>query len=278
VENPLRENTVSTNLRWPRLLRCLRAFYLLQSEFGFTTNWLADEFNVTTRTVFRDLQLLRDAGVPLRHDERLGGHVISPHVGLRLTGLSPDEFATLALAASMSPLANGHQFGGIVRQSIHKLMGQVNQDLRREVANLLKACVTGQSSPSFPTIDDQHERILARVLLAIRKRRCIRVVYAQHDHPQSHQQTKLSPYRLTVSPSRCYITGRSSVHRRIQTFDLHRITEAELTDDSYTVPLAYLRPAHLDDIDDSLGALCGDPDGFADLSVPTGSQSYAGEP
>ncbi|MBQ0906347.1 YafY family protein [Micromonospora sp. U21] len=71
---------------------------LLDSRDGATTQELASALGVSLRTITRDLNWLRDAGLPVTaHRGRLGGVTMLPGSGLDLTRLTPGERDHLSL-------------------------------------------------------------------------------------------------------------------------------------------------------------------------------------
>src|SRR3954462_12726314 len=71
---------------------------LLESRDGATTPELASALGVSLRTITRDLNWLRDAGLPVTaHRGRLGGVTRLPGSGLDLTRLTPGERDHLSL-------------------------------------------------------------------------------------------------------------------------------------------------------------------------------------
>ncbi|MEU7876132.1 WYL domain-containing protein [Dactylosporangium sp. NPDC049140] len=71
---------------------------LLESRDGATTQDLASALGVSLRTITRDLNWLRDAGLPVTaHRGRLGGVAMLPGPGLDLTRLTPGERDHLSL-------------------------------------------------------------------------------------------------------------------------------------------------------------------------------------
>jgi len=71
---------------------------LLESRDGATTQELASALGVSLRTVTRDLNWLRDAGLPVTaHRGRLGGVTMLPGSGFDLTRLTPGERDHLSL-------------------------------------------------------------------------------------------------------------------------------------------------------------------------------------
>ncbi|MFF1723445.1 helix-turn-helix transcriptional regulator [Streptomyces sviceus] len=71
---------------------------LLASRNAVTTQELASALGVSLRTITRDLNWLRDAGLPVTAQRgRLGGVTMLPGAGLDLTRLTPDERDHLSL-------------------------------------------------------------------------------------------------------------------------------------------------------------------------------------
>src|SRR3954465_10611188 len=71
---------------------------LLESREAVTTQELASALGVSLRTITRDLNWLRDAGLPVTaHRGRLGGVTMLPGPGLDLARLTPGERDHLSL-------------------------------------------------------------------------------------------------------------------------------------------------------------------------------------
>jgi proteasome accessory factor B len=73
---------------------------------------------------------------------------------------------------------------------------------------------------------------------AVGKRRCVRIRYGSL-HDMAEIRTKISPYRLFFSRRSWYVVGRSSLHRATRTFNLSRVKEIEILDESYAIPRGF---------------------------------------
>lgn len=95
-----RESATSTVVRTQRALQILR---LLQSGQIWSTNELAQTFNISTRTVFRDLQLLRDCGIPVQSPagER-GGHQLAHDFFWKPVRPTQDELTALVVGSRLA--------------------------------------------------------------------------------------------------------------------------------------------------------------------------------
>jgi predicted DNA-binding transcriptional regulator YafY len=121
---------IEATMRADRLLSML---LLLQSRAKMTATELAERLEVSVRTVYRDLDALSAAGVPV-YAERgpSGGCVLRPGYRTDLTGLKASEAASL-LAAATSKTLDAIGLGRELRQALVKLEAAVGAPTRDEV-------------------------------------------------------------------------------------------------------------------------------------------------
>ena len=89
-----------------RASRLLSLLLMLQSRGRMTARELADELDVSIRTIYRDMDALTESGVPVYADRGPdGGYSLLEGYRPQLTGMSAEEADQLARAEMSAPAA-----------------------------------------------------------------------------------------------------------------------------------------------------------------------------
>lgn len=196
---------------------------------------MAQACEVSRRTVFRDLDALRQAGVPLGYDEQQQGYRIPGTYFLPPTNFTPEE--ALALIVLCHDLGDHSQlpFFEPARTAALKLAGSLPERLREQLRATGDA-VNIRLQPTNPL--GGQKPIYDQLLDAISRRRGVRIRY--HSLAEEKQIcTQLHPYRLLFSRRSWYVVGRSSLHRQTRTFNLGRIRDLVPLDTRYQIPRGF---------------------------------------
>jgi predicted DNA-binding transcriptional regulator YafY len=87
--------------------RLLSILLLLQNQGKMTAKDLSEALEVTVRTIYRDIDALCNAGVPIYSDSgHGGGFSLLNDYHTNLTGLSEDELEALLMLRSLAPLSD----------------------------------------------------------------------------------------------------------------------------------------------------------------------------
>src|SRR5512136_3468262 len=108
---------LDTAMRADRLLSLLM---LLQARGRMTAQRLAQELEVSERTIYRDMDALSAAGVPVYGEAGpQGGYALLDSYRTNLTGLTEGEVRALFMLSIPQPLADlgmGHELGAALRK------------------------------------------------------------------------------------------------------------------------------------------------------------------
>lgn len=105
---------------------------------GVTAQELADRFGVTIRTIYRDLDALQDAGLPLRADRgRGGGYALDKAYQLPPINLTAREGALLVALGKMALDQRLLPFSSSLASALDKVRGALSTSAQRELLRLV---------------------------------------------------------------------------------------------------------------------------------------------
>jgi len=210
--------------------RLLSLLMFLQNRGRTTTNRLAEELEVSRRTIVRDLYALRVAGFPV-YTERgpHGGVYLHEDFRVRLTDLTQGELAALFTFSVPAPLAD-LGMGETAKGALLKLaaaLPQARQDVERDVRSRLYLDPNPwhASREAVPTLSILRQAVwedrwLRATLLRVRQ------------IPIEHE---IAPYGLVAKERVWYVVWR----RRDGELRVDRasdVVEAELLEDTFDRP------------------------------------------
>ncbi|MCF3181238.1 WYL domain-containing protein [Streptomyces polychromogenes] len=179
---------------------------------------LAARFEVSKRTVQRDLQALMDSGVPVRTTlGRGGGWTVDPAMTLPPVHFTADEAAALAAALATAETP----FAGAARTAYQKLLASMTGPAAA-AAETLAARIVALPSRTRRTVRDAVERALTDGTV-------LRLSYA--DATGRASERAVEPAGLLTAGGHWYLIAWCRTRRAGRGFRLDRITEATPTDE-----------------------------------------------
>ena len=183
--------------------RLVSILLLLQTRGRMTAARLAAELEVSVRTVYRDIEALHAAGVPLYGDAgHSGGYRLLDGYRTRLTGLSAGEAEALFLSGIPGPAAD-LGLGPALASARLKLSAALPAELRDQ-ADRMRARFH-LDAPGWYAADDD-VRHLPQIADAVWHGRVLDVRYRRWKEPTDVDR-RLEPYGLVLKAGRWYVVA-----------------------------------------------------------------------
>lgn len=215
-----------------RASRIVQLLLLLQTRGLLTAAQLAEELEVSVRTVYRDVDALHAAGVPLYGAAgHAGGYRLVEGYRTRLTGLTENEADSLFLTGLPGP-AHELGLGAEVAAAWLKLTASLPPELRDRATRIQQRFHL--DAPGWYSEPDDTPALAAAADAVWRERR-IHVSYTRWREPTEVDRT-LDPYGLVLKAGRWYLIGASL---RISTYRVSQISELTVLDEGFQRPAGF---------------------------------------
>lgn len=211
-----------------RIDRLLAMVLVLQRHKLVRAEDLATRFEISKRTVYRDVAALSEMGVPVVAQPGEGyslmeGYFLPPLV------FTPDEAAALFLGAKwLATQATGKlptNAEGALAKLAHVLPKATLQDAQR-FTDVLHFFVTKQPI-------DLDDRTLADMQRAIQEQRAVQLTY--HSLQGNELTTRvIEPYGLSYGEGAWYVNGYCRLRQDLRSFRLTRIEQYRLLAEKFT--------------------------------------------
>jgi predicted DNA-binding transcriptional regulator YafY len=223
-------------MRGATATRAIKLLILLGAHrTGLTVREMASELGVSPRTLYRDLEVLEEAGLPLQV-ERQGRRSIYKVVDAErwrlgaLLGLS--EVLALHMAAELMRAHGGVPWESAIEQAIEKI------DLAlpaRFAARLEEGLSRVSASRHAERRYTERPEILSAVTTALDEYRPLHVSYATPGRPHPTSRV-LWPLHLYCHDRGLYLLARDSRSEEVRTFLVDRIALARLGEGRFDPP------------------------------------------
>jgi predicted DNA-binding transcriptional regulator YafY len=208
--------------------RLLSILLLLQTRGRMTAAELAAELEVSPRTVYRDVEALHGAGVPLYGDAgHRGGYQLLAGYRTRLTGLNAGEAEALFLAGMPGPAAE-LGLGPALSAAQLKLRAALPAELREQADRMRTRFHL--DAPGWYA-DDADVPFLPQVADAVWQGKVLDVRYRRWKEPTDVDR-RLEPYGLVLKAGRWYVVAAPGP----RTYRVDQILRLEVRGERFAVP------------------------------------------
>ena len=187
---------------------------------GRTARQLAGHFEVSVRTIERDLSALGQAGVPLATKQgRTGGYTLDRSMSLPPLNFTPREAAAVAVALSRSEHVLFRRDARSALQKIVAAMPDRAAEEARDAADKVRLLVQ--------PVPDPDPEVAETVWRAVRDNHVLRLRYTDVGGVETLREVE--PQHVVVGPNGSYLTAWCHLRKDDRVFRMDRITRAEPT-------------------------------------------------
>jgi predicted DNA-binding transcriptional regulator YafY len=198
------------------------AEYLRGRRTGVTAEQLAERFNVTLRTMYRDLASLRDAELPLKADRgRGGGYALDKSYNLPPINLTAREAAVLISAGKWLAQMRVLPFARTLDAAIDKIRAALSTSSQRDLLTVLDGLkyVGIPAKPTAPAIREAVER-------AFFEKSRVEIVYLGSDELPSTRTVRIE--QIVMDRSETLLNCVDLEKNAPRQFRMHRIQRAKV--------------------------------------------------
>jgi predicted DNA-binding transcriptional regulator YafY len=219
-----------------RASRLVSIILLLQARGRLTAAQLAMELEVSVRTIYRDVESLHAAGIPLYGDAgHRGGYQLLDGYRTRLTGLSAEEAKALSLAGLPGPAAE-LGLGSVLAAAQLKVQAALPPALAEQLGATAQRFhldaagwyAQAEDAPFLPAVAD-----------AVWRGAALRVRYRRWKAPTDVDR-RLEPYGLALKAGRWYLVAAPGP----RTYRVDQILDLAVLEESFTIPEGFSLADH----------------------------------
>ncbi|MEW9106215.1 helix-turn-helix transcriptional regulator [Paenibacillus sp.] len=208
--------------------RLMSIMLMLQSYGKMTTRDLAQQLEVSERTIMRDMESLSIAGIPVYAERGSnGGWSLSEGYRTQLTGMKPQELMSLLLMKSSS-LVDDLGLRQELDNAYHKLLAASPIGMRRD-ADIARERIHIDGAGWRQTEDTV--QYLSIVQEAVWIQHKLRITYERHD---SIVVRDIMPLGLVAKRGVWYVAAQ--VEDGLRSYRISRIRDAEMLNQAFTRP------------------------------------------
>ena len=206
--------------------RADRLFRLIQTMRGgrlWTARRLAEAFEVSERTIYRDIADLQASGTPI--DGAAGvGYVLRPDYDLPPLMFTSEEIVALALGARLTAAWGGHAMARGARDALSKIEAVLPR------AGDAEAALARLSVPA-PVMEDRTRSHVDALDAAVRDRRIVEIGYRSLEDAASER--RVHPLGLFFWGAVWTVCGWCELRRDFRVFRLDRIERLRVSDERF---------------------------------------------
>ena len=196
---------------------------------------LAETFETSKRTIYRDMLALGEAGVPVVSIPGRGYSLVEGYF-LPPLSFTADEATMLLLGSDVMAQSFDVQYRAAAESAGRKIAGVLPERLREDVRTLRERIAFIQRDISMTPGEAERLLALRRAMLEGRQARFSYFARSHADGAQTPTTRTVHPYSLAHIRNVWYLTAWDTTRRDVRRFRLARIDNLSVLDETFTRP------------------------------------------
>lgn len=195
---------------------------------------LAQTHNVSERTIARDLQLMRDQGLPIDADRGRGGGVrLDQNWGVGRLNLSYPEAVDLLISVAVAEQMNSPMFLANLGSVRRQLIASFSSSKRHRVSGLKSRILIGATASTFvqATFISTNERAIQALHQAFLDQRALLIRYKKESGEISKR--KIEPHYLLLNYPVWYVLAYDHLRQSQRAFRCDRLLSGRISEDRF---------------------------------------------
>ncbi len=201
----------------------------LQSKKIVTAGEIADRFDISKRTVYRDIRSLEEAGIPIGSEAGVGYFLVDSY-HLPPVGFSEEEASALLIANKLTEKLTDRTLQDNLNSALYKIRSILNVSEKEFIANIDQHIEVFSSSPIQRK--DIPERIMDTILKAIDKKLSIELVYNSFSKNEDTCRI-VEPVGICHYSFNWHLIAYCKLRKDYRDFRIDRIRSISLTDEKF---------------------------------------------
>ncbi|MGE7111349.1 helix-turn-helix transcriptional regulator [Lysinibacillus sp. NPDC047702] len=216
-----------------KMVNMLSILWLLKTRKQLTAKELAEELEISIRTVYRYIDALCASGVPIISDAgHNGGYSLLNEFTKAPLFFNLDEQKALVHAAKFA-IDAGYPFSETLDEAISKLKMYTNEEQLNHINRHLRGFEV-----IHPTIESSLKSNLQDLEIAVAESYRLAIVYHK-DRGIEPQSRHIDPYGLVYWKGKWYTVAYCHLREEIRSFRIDRIQSLSRTDEKFDRPLGF---------------------------------------
>lgn len=216
--------------------RLLAIILELQHKKTLRAEDLAARFEISTRTIYRDIQALSEAGVPVIGAPGAGYSLMEGYF-LPPLSFTVEEAVTLLIGTDFVEQKFDADYGEKARSSRSKIEAILPESVSRETPKVraaIRLLAAGESRNDGQ--EKEHLEVLRRAILEERKVRFRYTKNIPEVDGNRHSVRSVAPYGLVLVRGSWVLIGHCDLRQELRHFRLSRMSDLSILEDPFVIP------------------------------------------